>query len=220
MTHQTKRWQKWLIAIPFIIAFSLGLPALAAGRLWWFTSDWADTLFVLIIAGMWVGATSFQHPERRERGRSLTRVLFSVGLLLIIPIAVYDRTHGPAAIRSVVWSALGLTLCLIAAPVGIMAVRALGRFYVPDPETLPDQKLVTNGVYRYVRHPMYTALLLWMLGFPLVIRSLWGLALGILLIGPALWLRIREEEAMLLQAFGDEYRAYQAQTWRLVPFIF
>lgn len=215
-----KNWQKWLIAIPFIVAFSLGLPALAAGRLWWFRNDWADTAFVLIITGMWVGATSFYHPERRERGRSPMRVLISVGLLSIIPVAVYDRTHGPAAIRPVAWSVLGLALCLMAVPVGVIALRALGRFYVPDPDILPNQKLVTNGVYRYVRHPIYTALLLWMLGFPLIIGSLWGLAVGALFIGPALWLRIREEEAMLLQAFGDEYRAYQARTWRLLPFIF
>jgi protein-S-isoprenylcysteine O-methyltransferase Ste14 len=67
---------------------------------------------------------------------------------------------------------------------------------------------------------MYTAALLWVVGFPLVIRSGWGALAGILVIGPAIWLRIREEEAMLLEAFGDEYRQYQARTWRLVPFIF
>jgi hypothetical protein len=34
-----KTWQKWLLAIPFILAFSLGLPALAAGKLWWFADE-------------------------------------------------------------------------------------------------------------------------------------------------------------------------------------
>jgi protein-S-isoprenylcysteine O-methyltransferase Ste14 len=38
-------------------------------------------------------------------------------------------------------------------------------------------------------------------------------------VGLALRVRIREEEALLVEAFGDEYRAYQAQSWRLIPFI-
>nr|HID14197.1 hypothetical protein [Anaerolineae bacterium] len=47
-----------------------------------------------------------------------------------------------------------------------------------------------------------------------------GLALSLVLIVPALWLRIRQEEAMLLIEFGDEYREYMARTWRLIPFVF
>jgi len=67
---------------------------------------------------------------------------------------------------------------------------------------------------------MYTALLLALPALPLLLRSLWGLALSLLLIVPALWLRIREEEAMLLAELGDEYREYMARTWRLVPLVF
>ena len=52
------------------------------------------------------------------------------------------------------------------------------------------------------------------------LSSLWGLALSLVLIVPALWLRMREEEALLLAEFGDEYRGYMARTWRLVPFVF
>ena len=215
-----KSWQKWLMAIPFIAAFSLGMPALAAGELWWFTGDWANTLFVLLIAGMWLAAASFVQPERRRRRRGLTRVLISVGFVLLIPVAVYERTHGPAAVRSAAWSALGLALCTMAIPLGFATVRTLGRFYVPDPDVLPGQELATDGVYRTVRHPMYSAALLWVLGFPLVIRSLWGVIVSLLLVAPALWLRIREEEAMLLREFGDEYREYQARTWRVIPFVF
>ena len=59
---------------------------------------------------------------------------------------------------------------------------------------------------------MYTAILLILLGIPLIVRSLWGAATGIVLICPGLWARIRQEEAMLLEAFGAEYRAYQART--------
>jgi protein-S-isoprenylcysteine O-methyltransferase Ste14 len=215
-----KPWAKWLIAIPFIAVYSLGLSWLVAGRLWWFVGDWAETVFVLAVVGMWLGGTAFYQPGRGQRGASLTRGLISIGLILLVPVAVYDRTHGPAASSPAFWTWLGLALCAGAAPVGILAWRTLGRFYVPDPEVLPEQRLITDGIYRHLRHPMYTAALLWVVGFPLVIRSGWGTLVGILFIGPAIWLRIREEEAMLLEAFGDEYRRYQACTWRLVPLLF
>lgn len=62
----------------------------------------------------------------------------------------------------------------------------------------------------------------WTLPFtpPRLLRSLLGLALSLLLTVPALRLRIREEEAMLLTKFGNQYREYMACTWRLVPLVY
>ena len=67
---------------------------------------------------------------------------------------------------------------------------------------------------------MYTAALLWILGLPLVVQSLWGLLASAALALPILWFRIGQEEALLLQAFGDQYAAYQDRSWRLIPFVF
>lgn len=106
--------------------------------------------------------------------------------MLAVPLlAVYERTHGSAAGRSSVWVAIGLALFLLGVVLGISAWRALGRWYIPDPDVLPGQRLITGGPYRLVRHPMYTALLLSLPALPLLLRSLWGLALSLLLIVPA-----------------------------------
>lgn len=79
--------------------------------------------------------------------------------------------------------------------------------------------LVTRGVYRRVRHPMYTAILLYTLGQTLVIPNwLAGptyLAAMVLLIA----LRLRPEEQMMLDKFGEEYAEYQKNTKRLVPWV-
>ncbi len=213
-------WGKWLLAIPFIVIFSLGVPALVAGRMWWFTASWSDATYVALIAGMWAIATGIQRPERRQRPRGLSRWLFALGLVLSIPVAVYDRTHGPAASHPAIWSMLGLVCFGLSSAVGFGAFHALGRHYAPDPIVLSGQRLIAKGVYRWVRHPMYTALLLAAIGLPLVARSLWGAAFGLVAAAPALWLRIREEERILLDAFGDEYRDYQSRTRCLIPFIF
>src|SRR6266481_3366029 len=81
-------------------------------------------------------------------------------------------------------------------------------------------QLITDGIYRRIRHPMYSAFWLWALAQALVLPN-WvagfaGLAgFGILFFG-----LIAEEERMMLEAFGGRYRDYMARTYRVIPLIF
>jgi len=81
-----------------------------------------------------------------------------------------------------------------------------------------DQKLASTGLYGLVRHPMYTANLILMVGIPLALGSYWGLAfvpLGLIVLA----VRIRDEEK-LLQAELDGYHEYtQKVRYRLVPLM-
>lgn len=77
--------------------------------------------------------------------------------------------------------------------------------------------LVTKGVYRFVRHPMYLALLLYAAGQALVLPN-WVAGPSYLIALTLLFaFRMRPEEQMMLDAFGDDYEAYMARTKRLVP---
>lgn len=80
-----------------------------------------------------------------------------------------------------------------------------------------DHRLMTEGPYALIRHPMYTALIGVALCWALLSANA---ALGLLWIGTMLTLflpRMPKEEAMLISHFGDEYRAYMARTGRLLP---
>ena len=86
-------------------------------------------------------------------------------------------------------------------------------------EVREKHTLVTQGVYRRVRHPMYTALLLYSVGQALVLPNYvagpsYGVAMALLVA-----LRIGPEERMMLEEFGKDYQEYMAQTKRLVPGI-
>jgi protein-S-isoprenylcysteine O-methyltransferase Ste14 len=81
-----------------------------------------------------------------------------------------------------------------------------------------DHKLVTSGPYRRIRHPMYTVHLAYFLSWVLVSANFLFLiyyVLAILLIT----LRIPKEEQMMLEKFGEEYRAYMKRTGRLLPYF-
>jgi protein-S-isoprenylcysteine O-methyltransferase Ste14 len=83
----------------------------------------------------------------------------------------------------------------------------------------PNHKLKTDGIYKQVRHPSYTGLLLAIIGWVLVFRSAIGLALNIVLL-LLLLSRIADEEKFLEAEFASKYRAYQKRTCRLLPFIY
>ncbi len=216
MTNVTK----WLIAGPFVFGVAFALPAAVAGDWLWFVGDWAAILFVVLTAGMWLGATAFVDVSRPRGPRDAANVLVPLGLILIVPVAVADRTGGLAARMPVVVNALGVALTLPAVALGVSARAALGRAYQPRATAAATVGLVQTGPYRWVRHPLYTAALLWFVGWPLIIASLLGAGVALLFLLPVLARRIQQEEANLRQAHGSDYDAYCRRTWRLIPYVY
>jgi protein-S-isoprenylcysteine O-methyltransferase Ste14 len=84
-------------------------------------------------------------------------------------------------------------------------------------EVHEEHQLITEGVYRAVRHPMYSALVLYSVGQALVIPNWVAGPSNLLAFAVLLALRIRAEERMMEERFGDEYAAYSARTKRLIP---
>jgi protein-S-isoprenylcysteine O-methyltransferase Ste14 len=79
-----------------------------------------------------------------------------------------------------------------------------------------EHTLVTTGPYRWARHPMYTALFSFFVGLALV-SATWLIVLLVVAATFVLVVRIDKEEVMMIEQFGDEYRAYMQQTGRFLP---
>ncbi len=97
---------------------------------------------------------------------------------------------------------------------GFSSLAATGRLQV-----VRNHQLVKDGLYKHIRHPIYLGEIVRNFGLVLIFSSIYGT----LLIAAATILlpfRIRIEEKMLIQAFGDEYRQYQGKTKRIIPFIY
>ncbi|KMY66246.1 hypothetical protein AAU61_17335 [Desulfocarbo indianensis] len=94
--------------------------------------------------------------------------------------------------------------------------RDLGTQWSPKLELNDDHRLITNGVYGYVRHPMYTAVFLMCLAQLLLVGN-WLAGPGYLFGFSILYVtRIHREEAFMISQFGHEYEAYMQRTSRLV----
>jgi protein-S-isoprenylcysteine O-methyltransferase Ste14 len=113
---------------------------------------------------------------------------------------------------------LGALLLVAGAALAVAAGARLGRSLTPFPKPRADGELVTSGVYRHARHPIYGGVLLLALGWSLLHPSWVSGAATLLLLG-LLELKSRYEERLLAEAYPG-YRAYAARTRRFVPFLY
>jgi len=146
----------------------------------------------------------------------LTTLVFVIGLA----VAVWDFIQLQKAFWNLgLLNGLGLAAFLGGFVLRQVGKRTLGRSYSYGLRTLEDQKLVQHGVYRFVRHPITLAALIYTPAMPLVLSSVYGF-LVMLLIFPLFLYRTGIEEKMLIEKFGCEYTQYMEKTKRLIPFIY
>ncbi len=101
----------------------------------------------------------------------------------------------------------------------LVAQITLWRFYFSTLVIREDHQLITHGIYRFVRHPIYLGAITGLIGVPVYVSSVYGLLTMALLI-PIFLNRIRMEEKLLTTEFGDAHRTYMEATSKLIPFIY
>jgi protein-S-isoprenylcysteine O-methyltransferase Ste14 len=192
------------------------------------TPAFSKGVFVILMIGWYLIRYEYARRSRRERIVSSARGPRETALLLIsltglglVPL-VYIATAIPhfAAYSfhpSLAW--LGLSFAIAALGIFHLTHRALGRNWSISLDVRENHELVTDGIYCRVRHPMYSGFWLWAIAQALLLPN-WvagfsGVAgFGILFFGRVAW-----EERMMLETFGESYRAYMARTGRVFPSI-
>lgn len=189
----------------------------------------AEILFVVLAVGWYV----IRHPHARRSGRTPVarsardvreRLLLGVSLtgLGLVPL-LYVATGFPRAADhafhpGLAWA--GAALAAAALAMFRLTHKALGRNWSVSLDVRQDHKLVSDGIYRHVRHPMYSAFWLWALAQALLLPN-WVAGLsGLVGFGTLYALRVGREERLMLAAFGEEYRVYANRTSRLIPWLY
>ena len=124
----------------------------------------------------------------------------------------YLRPHPVGA----AWIAVGTSIGLMSFLIRGWAAARLGPFWTMHIAIGEGQPLVREGPYSWVRHPVYLAAALELVGAMVVLKSWWGLAAFWALFAPAVSLRIVLEERAMIAHFGDTYRSYMTTTPALV----
>ena len=114
---------------------------------------------------------------------------------------------------------VGLMLIVIGFTILLVAHITLWRNYSSTLVIREDHQLIAHGVYRFVRHPIYLGTTVVLMGISVYVSSLYGFLVMSALI-PVFLNRIRIEERLLTEEFGDVYRTYKETTSKLIPFIY
>ena len=114
---------------------------------------------------------------------------------------------------------IGLALFIIGFVVLLVGHVTLWRNYSSFLVIHKDHQLITRGIYRFTRNPIYLGTLMALIGLPVYAASLYGFLTSLVMI-PIFLYRIRLEEGLLAEEFQEAFQKYKKSTKRLVPFIY
>ena len=144
---------------------------------------------------------------RRTLGWTLVCIQFALLLVLVLL---------PWRTPSLLSLAIGIPIAAAGAVLGLTAGRRLGRALTPTPVPISGAGLRTDGAYGYVRHPIYSAVLLMVFGYVIAIGSIWSLACAMVMVVFFI-LKSRWEDGLLRAEYGDEWTAWATRTGALIP---
>ena len=182
-------------------------------------------LFVAFLAAYLAIRAVFMHRARRDKavvradGRDRLLIVL-VGLGQIVLPLQFVLTHTLAfADRAQPDACTALGVIAMAAGLWLFwrAHADLGESWSVTLELNADHRLVTRGVYRIVRHPMYASFFVSGLGQALLVENWVAGPAALIAVAVLVAVRVPNEERMMLAQFGDEYRDYMRRTGGIVP---
>ena len=158
-----------------------------------------------------ISAMAAKQGTRTMRAR-LPSLMVLVGVVLV---RVFK--NDTVAVHSHIVQAIGVVLLLSGLAVAVWARIYLGRNWGMPMTRKDEPELVTSGPYRFVRHPIYSGLLLALLGTALATNLYWLIGLGVM--GAYFIYSATVEERLMTSSFPTQYPSYKARTKMLVPFV-
>lgn len=193
------------------------------------TPSVAKAIFMLLAVGWYVIRFPYARRSRRTpvvrsaRGWRETALLsVSLAGLGILPF-IYVATGFPHIADYSFRAAqpwMGLLAAIAALTMFRMTHKALGRNWSVSLDVRESHKLISDGIYGRVRHPMYTAFWLWAVAQALLLPNWFAGCAGLVGFGILFFGRVAKEEELMLESFGDDYREYMSRTYSVIPWVY
>ena len=169
-----------------------------------------------MVAAFWTKQSVYQ--ERRGFLRYALPLLIGAYLIFKGP-----RLSDPLDLRviphvaAIAWT--GAVLCIAGLGFCVWARFTLGRNWSGVVTFKGGHELIMRRPYAIVRHPIYTGLLVMIVGTVIVFGHVAGI-IALPFVCWGLWIKLRYEEKLMREKFPDQYAAYQRRVKRLIPFVF
>ncbi len=176
---------------------------------------WTASEILLVLATR----TRRAHGKLQDRGSLYLLWITIVGAITaaewiraVVPASMFPGAHW------VPYAAVGIMIFGLV--LRWVAILSLGKAFSVNVAIRDEQQLYQSGLYRFVRHPSYTGMVICFVAIALAERNWYSAAIVVVLPTAALLYRIHVEEAALLGAFGAQYQRYRETTRRLIPGVY
>lgn len=165
----------------------------------------------------WKQGAPKRPPTSMDRG---TYPIIAVGVVTGLVADLLGFLSGLGGYLPTALSIAGVVVAGAGLAIRGWALRTLGRFFTMPITIAPDHRIVRGGPYRWIRHPSYTGGFLTALGLALALGTIAGLVVTFVSLTAVYVYRIQREEAALVARFGEEYRRYASETYRMLPILY
>lgn len=184
-------------------------------------------IFPIIIYFIFIAIDTLLRPltEKKDRDKSSLLVLLLHILNPICLILGYYENKWIISIyigfydNLIVWT-MGLIILILGGIILVISRFQLGKFGSGKLVIEDEHKLIQEGIYIYIRHPMYSGGIVVFIGFTLIFRCLITIPIYLILYIIIMIHRINIEEKILIEEFGSAYEEYKKSSYRLIPFIY
>jgi protein-S-isoprenylcysteine O-methyltransferase Ste14 len=181
------------------------------------------TCWIIFLLYWFVSSLSVKPTQERNSGVGRFRwVIIGIVIAVLLFTKVFGLSIPFLTIslisHSELLSVASVILVIIGLVIALLARRMLAGNWSKDVDVKVDHELITSGIYRYVRHPIYTGVLLMGLGSGLLVGTTSVFLIFLAMFG-FFWFKARREEKLLTKHFPKEYPAYKRHTKALIPFI-
>ena len=165
-------------------------------------------------------AKSLKTSEDDKGTSRFIQVVAVIYLVVLLLTALLNQFQIGIVEPHLVFTAIGVVLMAVGVVIRVVAMRTLGKFFTRTLQIREGHHVVSNGIYRRVRHPGYLGDILLFVGSGIATSNVITTVLILGMFLTAYVRRIAVEEQMLTDQLGKEYSDYKARTWKLIPFVF